>query len=231
MKLLVLSCVVVVALGAPDAEAEADPFYGYGYGLGVAAHPFGRSFVGSTVYGYSPFRSFYGKRSADADADADPFYGGYGYRRFGYGGYPYSYGYRRGFYGKRSAEAETATEVSALGKRSAEPHGVVGRVHGLGLGVAGHPGYGTSYVGRTVYGYPSLRYGKRSADADADAHYGGYGRFAYRAPYGYGYRRGYFYGKRSADAEADAHYRAYGYGGYRYGSPYGYGYRRGYFYG
>merc|ERR1712018_980959 len=233
MKLLVLSCVVVVALGAPDAEPEADPFYGYGYGLGVAAHPFGRSFVGSTVYGYSPFRSFYGKRSADADANADPFYGGYGYRRFGYGGYPYSYGYRRGFYGKRSAEAETATEVSALDKRSAEPHGVIGRVHGLGLGLAGHPGYGTSYVGRTVYGYPSLHYGKRSADADADAHYGayGYGRYGYRAPYGYGYRRGYFYGKRSADA--GPHYGGYGYsygvpGGYTHVSrPYGYyGYGR-----
>ena len=218
----VLSCVVGVALCSPDADA----FYGYGglYGLGVAAHPFGRSFVGSTVYGYSPFR--YGKRSADADADA--FYGGYGQRRFGHG-YPYAYGYRRGFYGKRSADAETAPEVSGYGKRSAEPHSIVGHAHGLGLGIAGHPGYGTSYVGRTVYGYPSLRYGKRSADADAHYRTYGYGRYSYGSPYGYGYRRGHFYGKRSADA--DAHYRSYGYGRYAYGSPYGYGYRRGYFYG
>merc|ERR1712083_981066 len=157
----VLSCVVAVALCSPDADA----FHGYGgFGLGVAAHPFGRSFIGSTVYGYSPFR--YGKRSADADA----------------------------FYGKRSAEVETAPEVSGYGKRSAEPHGVVGHVHGLGLGVAGHPGYATSYVGRTVYGYPSLGYGKRSADADAHYRAYGYGRYSYGSPYGYGYRRGYFYG-------------------------------------
>ena len=30
--------------------------------------------------------------------------------------------------------------------------------------MAAHPGHAASYVGRTVYGYPSYRYGKRSAD-------------------------------------------------------------------
>merc|ERR1712173_137548 len=119
---------------------------------------------------------------SNPDADADAHYGGYGYRRYGYG-YPYAYGYGRGFYGKRSAEAE-----AAYGKRSAEPHGVVGHVHGLG--VAGHPGHATSYVGRTIYGYPSAygygrRYfGKRSAEPAAGPHYGGYG-YAYGVPGGY----------------------------------------------
>merc|ERR1712203_328802 len=47
-----------------------------------------------------------------------------------------------------------------LGKRSAEPHGT---------GVAVHPGHATSYVGPTTHGLPHLLYGKRSADADADA--------------------------------------------------------------
>ena len=189
----VLSSIVVVGLCAPDAEADADAFYGQyqwparfgvgpyggfsstcygcrpyghflgkrsadpdahlGYGLGVAAHPFGRSFVGPTVYGYSPFR----------------------------------YGYGRPFYGKRSTDAEANPESSSYGKRSAEPHGVVGHVHGLG--VAGHPGHATSYVGRTIYGYPSLHrtrpfYGKRSAEPEADPHYGGYG-YAYGVPGGY----------------------------------------------
>ena len=167
----VLSSVIALALGSPEANAAADAHYG-GYGLGVAAHPgYGTSYVGRTVYGYPSYRN-----------------------------------------GKRSAEAE--------------PHGVVGHVHGLG--VAGHPGHASSYVGRTIYGYPSHHYGKRFADAeaDADAHYGGYGygRYAYGSPYGYGYRRGHYYGKRSAEAdpEADAHYGAYGYGGYAYGVPGGY---------
>merc|ERR1711874_298844 len=100
----------------------------------------------------------YGKRSADADAH----YGSYGYRTYGYG-YRYPSAYR--YYGKRSTDAEAVPEASSYGKRSAEPHGVVGHVHGLG--VAGHPGHATSYVGRTIYGYPSLHYGKRSSDADA----------------------------------------------------------------
>merc|ERR1711874_958903 len=217
MKLLVLSSIVVVGLCAPDAEADADAFYGqYQWPATFGLGPYGG--FSSTCYGCRPYGHFLGKRSADAD----PHFGGYGYRRLGYG-YPYAFGYRRGFYGKRSAEAETAPEVSAYGKRSAaaEPHGVAGHVHGLGLGVAGHPGYGTSYVGRTVYGYPSLRYGKRSADADAHYRAYGYGRYSYGSPYGYGYMRAHFYGKRSADA--DAYYRSYGYGRYAYGSPYGYG--------
>merc|ERR1711923_542202 len=79
-------------------------------------------------------------------------------------------------------------------------------------------------MGRAYVGYPT--YGKRSADAEADAD----GALLYGLPYahngnGYPYaHHGYYYGKGSADAEADADY---GYGhlahGY-YGHPYGYGY-------
>merc|ERR1712106_536651 len=244
MKLLVLSSVIAVALCAPDAEAEADAHYGqYQWPGSYGVSPYGG--FSSTCYGCRPHGHLLGKRSAEAEAH----YGGYGRgvaAHPGYGssfvgrtayGYP-SYG--RGYYGKRSADAEAAPEAS-YGKRSAEPHGVVGHVHGhghghgFGLGVAGHPGHATSYVGSTVFGYPSHHYGKRSAEAEAeaDAHYGGYGYrrgyggYAYGSPYGYGHRRGY-YGKRSAEAEAEAeaHYGGYGYGrgfgGYAYGVPGGY---------
>ena len=73
-------------------------------------------------------------------------------------------------------------------------------------------------------------YGKRSADAEADAYYGYYGHglgYGHGYGYGLGYRgygyRGY-YGKRSADAEpeADAYYGYYGHG-LGYGRGYGYG--------
>merc|ERR1712045_383035 len=50
--------------------------------------------------------------------------------------------------------------VNHMGKRSADPHYMGG--------IAGHPYGATSYVGRTVWGFPSVHghYGKRSADAD-----------------------------------------------------------------
>merc|ERR1712184_185099 len=120
------------------------------------------------------------------------------------------------------------------------------------------PGVSTPYSQSTCYGCrPGYAYGKRSADAEAEADpallYGAYGYgaypYAYGAyPYAYGLRAAYglagevaaptasgylnLYGKRSADAEAEADpallYGAYGYGAYPYAAygayPYGYGY-------
>merc|ERR1711936_276853 len=136
----------------------------------------------STCYGCR------GKRSADAEPEADAHLG-YGYAGYGYGlpGYSYaSFGTPYHYLGKRSADADahgiidnvnyvsglspfpmyTASwpgahvMVNHMGKRSADPHYMGG--------VAGHPYGGTSYVGRTVWGFPSMghHYGKRSADAD-----------------------------------------------------------------
>ena len=52
--------------------------------------------------------------------------------------------------------------VNHMGKRSADAE-----PEADAWGVAGHPYGGTSYVGRTVWGFPSMHhYGKRSADAD-----------------------------------------------------------------
>merc|ERR1711946_111518 len=114
------------------------------------------------------------------------------------------------------------------------------------------PGVSTPYSQSTCYGCrPGYAYGKRSADAEAEADpallYGAYGYglpYAYGAyPYAYGLpgevaaptASGYLNldGKRSADAEAEADpallYGAYGYGAYPYAAygAYPYGYRYG----
>merc|ERR1712156_638949 len=85
-----------------------------------------------------------------------------------------------------------------------------------------------------AYGF----YGKRSADAEAEADpyllYGGYYGHAYGYGYPYAYGHYGYYGKRSADAEPKADADPYLlYGGY-YGHAYGYGYPYaygGYYYG
>ena len=128
-------------------------------------------------------------------------------------------GARRGreFEGKFKREAE------------AEPHGV-----------AVHPYTGTSFVGRTIYGYPRGYYGKRSAEPHVGygpglaVHPGLATSYVGRTIHGLPH-----YGKRDAEAEAapeaaadaeadaDAFYGYYGYapaayGGFRYGWPGGY---------
>merc|ERR1712039_894097 len=95
---------------------------------------------------------------------------------------------------------------------------------------------GSLTVGTSAVVTPLAYYGKRSADAEAEADpyllYGGY----YGHAYGYGYAYGHYgyYGKRSADAEPKADADPYLlYGGY-YGHAYGYGYPYaygGYYYG
>merc|ERR1712168_375393 len=122
-------------LGKRDAEAEPGyGFYGYPYyrhgfyglGRGVAAHPTGTSYVGPTTHGL-------GKR----EAEAEPGYGVYGYHPYGYGLYaPFHYRPAAVSYEHRSPQG-------LRGKRDAE------------AGVAAHP-TGTSFVGRTVFGYPRV---------------------------------------------------------------------------
>merc|ERR1712117_533993 len=133
------------------------------------------------------------------------------------------------------------------------------RPYAYGRGVAAHPGVATSFTARSpqgLHGVVGHYYGKRSADAEADAFYG-YGNAlvgpsgvsaAWPTAVGFGHQstvygaRPYVYGKRSADAdaEADPYYgygygRAYGYGlgyhGYHHGGYYGHGYGHGYGYG
>jgi len=164
-----------------DAEPEADAHLGYGYaGYGY----------GLPGYSYASFGTPYhylGKRSADAEA--------HGMinnvnRVSGLSPFPSYHSAWPGatvmvnHMGKRSADAHgminnvnrvsglspfpsytaawpgATVMVNHMGKRSADPHYMGG--------VAGHPYGATSYVGRTVWGFPSMghHYGKRSADAD-----------------------------------------------------------------
>merc|ERR1739838_809964 len=196
---------------------------GYGYGPGVARHPVGHSYTHQSVQG---LHGHFGKReaepaadavaeaapAADAEPEADAYYGHYGYGGYGLGHHGYArgyvgrtvYGYPRYGYGHGLGYGY-GHGYGHFGKRSAEPHGVA-------LGVAGHPGHATSYVGPTVYGYPRGHLlGKRSADAeptaeaDADPYYGAYGYGGYGLAYGlpgHGYTR----------VSGLTHHGAYGYG-------------------
>merc|ERR1712020_886480 len=83
---------------------------------------------------------------AEASPDADAFYGQYTWP--GYGAV--------GPYGAVSSTCYGCRPYHFYyWKRSAEPHGT---------GVAVHPGLVTSFNGPTVYGYPPVHYGKRSAE-------------------------------------------------------------------
>merc|ERR1712014_421297 len=87
---------------------------------------------------------------------------------------------------------------------------------------------GSLTVGTSAVVTPLAYYGKRSADAEAEADpyllYGGYYGHAYGYGYPYAYGHYDYYGKRSADAEPKADADPYLlYGGY-YGHAYGYGY-------
>merc|ERR1712107_790985 len=110
--------------------------------------------------------------------------------------------------------------------------------------VFGAPALNTHTLGEPIVNEPTAvvptlaYYGKRSADAEAEADpyllYGGYYGHAYGYGYPYAYGHYGYYGKRSADAEPKADADPYLlYGGYYchaygYGYPYAYG---GYYYG
>ena len=143
----------------------------------------------------------FGKRSADAEPEADA-----------HMGMPIidNVNYVSGlspFPSYTAAWPGAHVMVNHMGKRSADAEPEAD-AHYMG-GVAGHPYGGTSYVGRTVWGFPSMHaghhYGKRSADADP--HYGyGYGLYGHGIAAHPGYATSYTHrspqgiGKRSADA-------------------------------
>merc|ERR1711974_172418 len=123
---------------------------------------------------------------------------------------------------KRSAEAEPEAYYGAVG------YGYGAAVPSTGLPVqplvpAGPWGSlvprKTPAVEAAEAGHFAAKWGKRSADSEADAYYGygGYGGYGLgHGGYGYG-GLGYGYGKRSADSEAGYGGYGLGYGGYGYG--------------
>merc|ERR1712158_194853 len=115
-KILIISCLVALALAAP--EADADPYYGY-YGHGLLAHgntlvgPGGLSPAWPTTVGLGFQSTVYGARGKRS---ADPYYGyyGHGLGLAHHGGHATSYTHRSPqglslrhglYYGKRSADA------------------------------------------------------------------------------------------------------------------------------
>merc|ERR1712223_597473 len=224
---------LLILLTALAGVALAEPwgYYGYPYYYHQQNWPSvsGPGFS-STIYGAR------GKRSAEPEAEP-----AYGYPAYGYYGYPAVYnvpslqwpgvrapGFSQttfGLRGKRSAEADAEPHYGYYGYPYAYGgfYGYPYARYAYGPGVAAHPGGATSSTYRSPQGI-----GKRSAEADAEPHYGFYGYPAYAGFYGY---HPYAFrpvatsfesrspqgakAKRSAEAEP-----AYGYYGYGYGFPY-----------
>merc|ERR1711892_1409997 len=122
------------------------------------------------------------------------------------------YGYA-GHYGKREAEAEADSDADAytIAQVAAglSVHNAIATGHAHNVGVVGYAGLGYGYAGR---------YGKREAEADADAYTIGQVRAglplhnAYTA--GHGYNAGVVSGYRSYAAPAYTGYAGVGHAGY-----------------
>merc|ERR1712154_264826 len=135
----------------------------------------------------------------------------------------------------------TALAAVALAEPEAEAryYGYNPGFYGYNRGFSGY-GHQQNWPSASTYGFSSTCWGcrgKRSADADAEPAYFGYGSYGYNfGSYGYGlpgrsfaHFGGHYLGKRSAEADAEPRYYGYGSYGYNFGSygyPYGsYGYR------
>ena len=157
--------------------ALADPYYGYGY-PGYHYGPGIAAHPGPATSYVARSPQGIGKRSAEAE----PHYGYYGQYAW-----PSATGY--GF---------TATCFGCRGKRSAEPSSYE----------YANPGVGSFTKVSAPYLFPHFvgPLTKRSAEADAEPHYG-YAGYGYGLPghsyahFGAGY--GHYLGKRSAEAEAE----------------------------
>merc|ERR1739838_899717 len=132
----------------------------------------------------------------------------------------------------------TALAAVALAEPEAEAgyYGYNPGFYGYNRGFSGY-GHQQNWPSARTYGFSSTCWGcrgKRSADADAEPAYYGYGSYGYNfGSYGYGlpgrsfaHFGGHYLGKRSAEADAEPRYYGYGYSFGSYGYPYGsYGYR------
>merc|ERR1712088_139301 len=121
----------------------------------------------------------------------------------------------------------TALAAVALAEPEAEA-----RYYGYNPGFYGY-GHQQNWPSARTYGFSSTCWGcrgKRSADADAEPAYYGYGSYGYNfGSYGYGlpgrsfaHFGGHYLGKRSAEADAEPRYYGYGSYGHNFGYPYGY---------
>jgi len=183
-----------------------------------------------------------------ASAEPEPGYHNNYYRSYSHGGvahHPYGatsyrgrtvYGYpsRSHYIHKREAEAD-AEPGYGYNYGYNYGHPVVSYSHHAPA--YGHHSYGgSSYVGRTVYGYPSRSHyvHKREAEADAEPGYGYTGRYYQPRSYSFGYdvhqshpgyahsyqsvhqAGGHYLHKREAEADAEPGYGYSGYSGHYY---------------
>jgi len=213
MKLLLLTALAAVAV--------AEPYYGYGY----YGFPYGHQQAWPSVRAPGFSSTCFGCRGKrSAEAEAEPAYGFYGYHPYAY------YGLYRPYVVPALGDGVAghpggATSFShrspqGLGKRSADEAAPAEADKVFG---SGH----NSYVGQTVWGFPSKA--KRSAEAEPEAeaeaeaapyYYGYYGHQlnwpSYYAP-GFSSTVWGARGKRSAEPAYGYYGYPYGYYGYRYG--------------
>merc|ERR1712012_229906 len=200
MKLLLLTALAAVAV--------AEPYYGYGY----YGFPYGhqQAWPGVRAPGFSSTCfGCRGKRSAEAEAE--PAYGFYGYHPYAY------YGLYRPYVVPALGDGVAghpggATSFShrspqGLGKRSSDEAAPAEADKVFG---SGH----NSYVGQTVWGFPSKA--KRSAEAEPEAEAEAEAAPSYYAP-GFSSTVWGARGKRSAEPAYGYYGYPYGYYGYRYG--------------
>ena len=200
-------------LGYANQVVAAPAAYGYS---GVVASPAVRGYS-NLGYGYA---GHYGKREAEAEADSDA--DAYTIAQVAAGlpvhnaiatGHAHNVGVVTGttyaapaYAGYRSYAAPAYTGYSG-----------VGHVGYAGLGYSGHAGLGYSGLAGLGYGYAG-HYGKREAEAEADAYTIGQVRAglplhnAYTA--GHGYNAGVVSGYRSYAAPAYTGYAGVGHAGY-----------------
>merc|ERR1711956_64287 len=192
-----------------------------GYANQVVAAPAVRGY--STLgYGYA---GHYGKREAEAEADSDA--DAYTIAQVAAGlpvhnaiatGHAHNVGVVTGttytapaYAGYRSYAAPAYTGYSGVGH--------VGHVGYAGLGYSGLAGHGYSGLAGLGYGYAG-HYGKREAEADADAEAYTIGQVAHGLPLhnaytaGHGYNAGVVSGYRSYAAPAYTGYAGVGHAGY-----------------
>jgi len=184
----------------PEADADPEAWYGaYGYGAyGAYAHPYGYG-----AYGVSPHAIGVTGQTVSVEAAAAGHlatkalrygypYGGYGhYGGYGgYGGYAGYRGYAGHYIGKRAAEAEADAKpwygvygygihkpiITSVGALTTYSNGAVTPTNTLAVQQATAAHLAAKAGVYAAHGYPYYHaLGKRSAEAEADPYYLGYG--------------------------------------------------------
>merc|ERR1711950_13605 len=159
MKLIAVLALAAVAFAEPEADPKADPWLTYGYaGYGL---PYAGVYGGYRTYGAYPYAyGYYGKRSAEAEpeAEADP-------------ALLYTSSVAGGLVSPVVSSLYTHPVASVVAPLTTYTHAVAAPVV---KSVVAAPAVAKTVVSSPVtytvphVAYPSVVYGKRSAEAEAD---------------------------------------------------------------